>query len=137
MVPVPQLESFFARANILTQLIHSRLSIPLFYPSGWNSAEVTSFKITDSSVKKHKSNALDQQQDTLAAVTPAIIALSKFAYILKAGQALSYYGGGRKRYTRKPRSATIERSRLHFLRPQLWRVLKPGDEKRTRHLRWR
>eukprot|EP00922_Rhytidocystis_sp_ex-Travisia-forbesii_P008836 GHVS01012921.1.p1 GENE.GHVS01012921.1~~GHVS01012921.1.p1 ORF type:complete len:253 (-),score=56.12 GHVS01012921.1:355-1113(-) len=240
-----RLGSFFARCSLLSTLLQSRLALPLLYPLNPRAA-------TDSmSLPPLSSNRWDRHavSQSLGHVTPAIIALTKFTKLLKAGHALSHYKGGIVRHTRggalresleerarrrimpcgavgvaghsgvghggvgvggvghggggvgvggvghggggvgiseveqvggiidgrlgvkleadkldpkmlwhtheedvgdgkkagartsrssvSSRSNSRGSSRVHFLRPQLWRMLQPGNEQKTKHLHWR
>uniref|UniRef100_A0A0G4HYT2 Uncharacterized protein n=1 Tax=Chromera velia CCMP2878 TaxID=1169474 RepID=A0A0G4HYT2_9ALVE len=134
--------TFFARATVLSNLLQSRLAVPLLYPL--NTGAMTA-RGADAP-KEEKNNPIasqkwqrDELAKGLSLMTPAIVGMTKIVHILKAANALSHHRGGvaRRVYVQRKRTARDGRESLHLLRPQVWRLLKPGDENRTRHLKWR
>jgi len=146
---------FIAKASVLATLLRSRLAMPLLYPL--NSAGLTTTALNDDNGGKNPIAASRWDKkvltNTLGHMTPAVIGMSKVALMLKAANSLSHYHGGSTRRTavaRRTGSSSISRSRaaatntrggvknrLHLLHPQVWRMLKPGDEKNTRFLPFR
>ncbi|VWU50975.1 conserved protein, unknown function [Hepatocystis sp. ex Piliocolobus tephrosceles] len=79
---------------------------------------------------------------SLGFITPSIISLTKLVHVLKAGHSFCNYSGGMNKltYTDKKHNKSIldqYEKKLHLLKPQMWRLLKPNDEMRTKHLKWR
>ncbi|PFH31638.1 hypothetical protein BESB_026120 [Besnoitia besnoiti] len=163
-----RLHSLFARADVLANLLHSRLALPLLYPLNSGGGLTNPLNVpggspgSDASALNSIASSRWKREEVvgaLATVTPLVLAATSVSRFLKAAHALSYYSGptcgtqvsGRRLRDRRGGTPQTEendggraqaapalgRSRVHFLRPQLWRVLKPGEEGRTKHLKWR
>eukprot|EP00386_Alphamonas_edax_P009203 GDKI01030317.1.p1 GENE.GDKI01030317.1~~GDKI01030317.1.p1 ORF type:complete len:162 (-),score=15.21 GDKI01030317.1:40-525(-) len=142
-----RLKTFFARSSVVANLLHSRLALPLLYPL--NPGSITDpFSVQNGVLKgdadKLKNNPIASTKwdrrvltKSLAHITPVIIGMSRFVHVLKAGNALAHYRGGLSRPIFVPKRPPVGKHKLHFLRPQVWRVLQPGNEWNTRFRNWR
>lgn len=144
----PELCNFVAKVATLGHLLQSRLAVPLLYP-------LNSRGMTDPLKASSMASQRWQRGDVILAlgqVAPAALALSRVGSLLRLARACQRAPGGstlRRRIPtdRCPESAGEKapldslpnscRETVHFLRPQVWRVLKPGEERATKHLKWR
>lgn len=82
--------------------------------------QVTARKL-DGSVAAPKSQFTEEEHvRCMSQITPVVIGLSKISSLLKAGQALSEYSGGRRRHrsaTNVSEDASSVSYRLHHMRP--------------------
>lgn len=129
-----RVQKFFAKATILTNLLQSRMSIPLVYPL---SSGGMALKVTNDKGSFQWDPELAAR--SMAQVTPAVIGMAKMTRFLKAGHALSNYQGGIQRSLgAAPIVNPLDNDkRLHRLHPEFWRMQKPGSEWETRHLKKR
>lgn len=143
-----ELCKFVAKVSTLGQLLQSRLALPLIYPL--NSRGMTD-PLKASAMVSQKWRRSDVILG-LAQVAPAALVLSRVGSLLRLAHACHRLPGTRPS---KSRNATLDsaatkmldqtktqipqptRETVHFLRPQVWRVLKPGEERATKHLKWR
>lgn len=112
-----RLESLFARMTVISNLCQSRLALPLHYPlHGRQLGRPEDEKNPIASSKWSE----EEVKQTLAAVTPAVIAISKVCNVLKAAHALDHYVGGEQRQTFQPK-VRPHHFRLNLLRQQILR----------------
>ncbi|CAA9988880.1 conserved Plasmodium protein, unknown function [Plasmodium knowlesi strain H] len=138
-----RLSLLICRINMLINLLQSRLAFPLIYP--FNTTALNNEKSLDLYLKKLRKDGNFNEEafmKTLAFITPSIISLTKLVHVLKAGHSLCNYSGMSTKltYTDRKRSASVLKqhdTKLHLLKPQVWRLLKPNDEMNTKHLKWR
>lgn len=105
------LNKFIAKAIVLSKLVKLRLSQPMLKGS------------------------VEDSNKSLSVSIKAVSFLSKIVPILKLSQALS--NKSLISSTVSKGSKKIGTVRLHNKEEQIWRVLRPGYEKQTKHLRWR
>ncbi|CEM14672.1 unnamed protein product [Vitrella brassicaformis CCMP3155] len=129
-----RLRTFFARASVVAHLLRSRLALPLLYPLNTQSFANQPDKHNPIASARWDAKTVAR---TLSHMTPAIIGMSRMVHLLKAGHALAHYRGGVKRHMYVLKKRKPGQHRLHFVRPHVWNYLKPGDEHRTKHLKWR
>ncbi|XP_952173.1 NADH-cytochrome b5 reductase, putative [Theileria annulata] len=105
------LNRFVAKAIVLSKLVKLRLAQPMLKGS------------------------VEDSNKSLSVSVKAVSFLTKIVPILKLAQALS---------NKSLVSSTVSKGtkkvgtvRLHNKEEQIWRVLRPGYEKQTKHLRWR
>lgn len=131
-----------AKLDVLAHLLKARVALPLLYPL--NSRGLTD-PLKPSAIASNKWERADILLG-LSQVAPMALALSRVGGLLRAANALKVMGTipqgplGRASRTGGPLSRhrrIFYRDTNHFLRPQVWRVLKPGEERATKHLRWR
>ncbi|CAD2096159.1 conserved Plasmodium protein, unknown function [Plasmodium vinckei brucechwatti] len=131
------------RINMLVNLLQTRLAYPLIYP--FNTTALNndkSLKLYFEKLKKDGNFNEEAFMKSLGFITPAIISLTKLVNILKAGYSLCNYSGMASKLTyidRKNNKNVLNQyeKKLHLLKPQVWRLLKPNDEMNTKHLKWR
>lgn len=131
------------RLNLLTNLLQSRLAFPLIYP--FNTTALNNEKNLEMYIHKLKKNGDFNEEafmKSLSFITPSIIALTKLVPILKSGFSLCNAAkiSNRSSYIHRKNLKNILNSsqkKLHLLKPQTWRLLKPGEEMNTKHLKWR
>ncbi|CRG94020.1 conserved Plasmodium protein, unknown function [Plasmodium gallinaceum] len=131
------------RVNMLINLLQSRLAYPLIYP--FNTTALNNEKSLEIYLEKLKKDGNFNEQafmKSLSFITPSIISLTKLVHILKAGYSLCNYSGVTNKLTyldRKSNKNILNKyeKKLHLLKPQVWRLLKPNDELNTKHLKWR
>ncbi|CRH00696.1 conserved Plasmodium protein, unknown function [Plasmodium relictum] len=131
------------RVNMLINLLQSRLAYPLIYP--FNTTALNNEKSLELYLEKLRKDGNFNEQafmKSLSFITPSIISLTKLVHILKAGYSLCNYSGVTNKLTyldRKNNRNILNQheKKLHLLKPQVWRLLKPNDELNTKHLKWR
>ncbi|SOV18481.1 conserved Plasmodium protein, unknown function [Plasmodium sp. gorilla clade G2] len=134
------------RVNMLINLLQTRLAYPLIYP--FNTTALNNEKSLNFYLERlRKEGNFDEQtfMKSLGFITPSIICLTKLVYILKAGYSLCNYKGvnnkmiyiERKNKNNNMNLLNEHEKKLHLLKPQVWRLLKPNDEMNTKHLKWR
>ncbi|CAD7923916.1 unnamed protein product [Amoebophrya sp. A120] len=107
-----RLSTFFARATICARLLHSRLALPLTYPM--NSVAAKEFLKNDGNGDEKTQKVLEEQEQMLSAMRPALISVASAASIVKSLHALKYYQGSPERGL----EPEPDKTRLDFLRPQ-------------------
>jgi hypothetical protein len=115
MLDPKRLETLFARASVVVNLLQSRLAMPLLYPinTGSHVAEknpIAESKFTQAEITK-----------SLAHITPIVIGMSRMATILKVGNALASYDGGAERKLSKP-ATEVEKKTKHKLHDYTRRI---------------
>ncbi|SJK86672.1 cytochrome-b5 reductase [Babesia microti strain RI] len=132
-----KLANVITKADLLAKLVRLRLRqpiLPYITPE-----DALKCKLTDNENLVNK--AKDKQPHLeLAAITPAVAALVNVAEILKTGQALSNQQSLTKvvnNKTAKTHGGDANKNILYNMKEKEWNILKPGDEARTRHLKWR
>ncbi|SBT77495.1 conserved Plasmodium protein, unknown function [Plasmodium ovale] len=131
------------RVNMLINLLQSRLAYPLIYP--FNTTALNNEKSLELYLEKLRKDGNFNEQafmKSLGFITPSIISLTKLVHILKAGYSLCNYSGMSTKLTYADRKSNKNilshyEKKLHLLKPQVWRLLKPNDELNTKHLKWR
>lgn len=129
-----------AKAEVLAQLLKARVALPLLYP-------LNSRGLSDPLKPSAVSSSRWRREEILmglSQVAPIALGLSRVGGLLRAANALKLMGpqgrvapGAPKRGGPSARQRRAYRDTNHFLRPQVWRLLKPGEERATKHLRWR
>lgn len=128
-----------AKTEVLAQLLKARVALPLLYP-------LNTRGLTDPLKPSAIVNNRWKREEVLLGlcqVAPIALALSRVGGLLKAANALKLMGPqGGSSTLGAPKGAPLRQRRVyrdsnHFLRPQVWRMLKPGEERATKHLRWR
>lgn len=124
-----------AKADVLAQLLKARVGLPLLYPL--NSRGLSN-PLSPSAIASNKWKK-EEVILGLSQVAPLALALSRVGGLLRAARALNALGpvGAPSRGSPQAAGRKLYRDANHFLRPQVWRVLKPGEERATKHLRWR
>lgn len=128
---------------MLINLCQSRLAYPLIYP--FNTNALNNDKCLKMYLEKLKKDGTFDEHTfmkSLSFITPSLISLTKLVHILKAGHSLCNYSGITNKPTyidrKKGKNLLVEHEKkLHLLKPQVWRLLKPNDELNTKHLKWR
>ncbi|CAK9029981.1 unnamed protein product [Durusdinium trenchii] len=127
---IRRLKNFFAKATVATNLLKSRLALPIAYPlnAAMMREDNKNAPLRPSEHMKDKVNALNSdewklRQQGLAQVMPIVEGMSKVATVLKAAQALTYYQGGAKRHVMpdpkmdKSKCDQDNDIRIHQMRP--------------------
>ncbi|KAL8452533.1 hypothetical protein Emag_002322 [Eimeria magna] len=138
----PELARFIAKVDVLAHLLKARVGLPLLYPL--NSRGLTD-PLQDTGIACSRWKR-EEILLGLSQVAPVALALSKVGGLLRGARALKLMGppagvgrvalGGAPKGA-PPRPRRAYRDTNHFLRPQVWRVMKPGEERATKHLKWR
>ena len=97
MDPV-RLQTLFARASVVVNLLQSRLAMPLLYPLNTGSYVAKDNPIADSKFTQ------EEITKSLAHITPIVVGMSKMATLLKIGNSLAHYSGGADRKVSTPMS---------------------------------
>ncbi|OEH78702.1 uncharacterized protein LOC34619823 [Cyclospora cayetanensis] len=136
----PNLSLLVAKTEVLAHLLKARVALPLLYP-------LNTRGLTDPLQPSPIASNRWKREDILlglSQVAPLALSLSRVGGLLRAAQALKLMGppAGATGALTVPKRASLRRKQTyrdtnHFLRPQVWRVLKPGEERATKHLRWR
>ena len=95
-----RLETLFARASVVVNLLQSRLAMPLLYPFNTGSHFAAKNPISESKFTP------EEITKSLAHVTPIIVGMSKMSTLLKIGHSLASYDGGMQRMIATPLSET-------------------------------
>ncbi|KAL8275477.1 hypothetical protein Esti_000609 [Eimeria stiedai] len=138
----PELARLIAKVDVLAHLLKARVGLPLLYP-------LNSRGLTDPLQNTGIACSRWKREEILlglSQVAPVALALSKVGSLLRGARALKLMGpsagvgreslGGAPKGA-PPRPRRTYRESNHFLRPQVWRVVKPGEERATKHLKWR
>lgn len=151
------LNSFFARASILTNLLQSQVAVPLLYPLNSRSIGGDGIRLSNNqSVAKWDKSTLTLG---LSQVAPAVTGLSKVATVLRAGHALRYFKGSQVKSLNKTRIVDASRlpqfnvnwhprakvsqmikaetDSLHLAKKQVWIMRRPLFESETTFMGWR
>ena len=115
-----------------TNLLHSRLALPLMYDflsfslslrfSSYpinTQMQATSKSAISKSLIPQSSFSEKEHIQCMSQITPIVIGMSKVAGLLKASEAMTKYSGGRtrRRYRQRKEDDGAVEHRLHHLRP--------------------
>ena len=113
---IEKLSRIIAKTSLLTNLLRSRLALPLMYPL--NSGAYAS---TQSNPIAESRFSQSEIVESLACITPLVVGVSKLTSLIKATHTLANYDGVLKRETYVPptEEERLVKNRVHEIRPRI------------------